>query len=93
MQTNLPALPQRLTHAEAVRCLAECESVLRQADTGSRAVLDATALREFDSSAVAVLLALGRAARQRQVVLELHGLPQRLRELSALYGVGELLPG
>lgn len=90
---TLPALPERLTHAEATAWLSGCEGALQQAAAGSRAVMDAAALREFDSSAVAVLLALGRAARARQLTLEFVGLPDRLRELSTLYGVSELLPG
>lgn len=90
---SLPALPARLTHAEAPACLAACEAVLGAAAAGERATLDASALRDFDSSAVAVLLAVRRAALARSIVLQLQGLPPRLRELSVLYGVGELLPG
>ncbi|MEY5099498.1 MAG: hypothetical protein RJA36_2217 [Pseudomonadota bacterium] len=90
---TLPALPARLTHAEAQACLAACEAALRSAPAGAVAVLDAAALQEFDSSAVAVLLAVRRAALARSVTLELRGLSPRLRELSTLYGVGELLPG
>lgn len=90
---SLPALPVRLTHAEAQACLAACEGALRTAAAGETASLDAGALQEFDSSAVAVLLAVRRAAQERSITLQLQGLPERLRELSVLYGVGELLPG
>ena len=90
---TLPALPARLTHVEAMACLAECEAALRAAPTGTSAVLNAGALQAFDSSAVAVLLVLRRVALARSVTLRLQGLSSRLRELATLYGVGELLPG
>ncbi len=89
----LPALPARLTHVEAPACLAACEAALSRCTAGEPAELDAAALQEFDSSAVALLLALARRARERGAVLRLPGLPARLRELAVLYGVGELLPG
>ncbi len=90
---RLPALPVRLTHVESPACLAACEAALDRCAAGEAAELDATALQEFDSSAVALLLALVRRARQQGAELRLPGLPTRLRELAVLYGVGELLPG
>jgi len=89
---QLPALPARLTHAEAQSYLAQCDAAWKASDSAS-AQLDASALHDFDSSAVAVLLELRRSALARQSVLEVHGLPARARELSTLYGVSELLPG
>ncbi len=90
---NLPALPARLTHVESPACLAACEAVLGRCVAGEPAELDAAALQDFDSSAVALLLALARRARERGTELRLLGLPSRLRELAVLYGVGDLLPG
>ena len=90
---SLPALPVRLTHAESPACLAACEAALGRCAAGEPAELDAAALQDFDSSAVALLLALARGARERGVELRLSGLPDRLRALAVLYGVGDLLPG
>ena len=91
--TRLPDLPTRLTHAEAPACLAACAAVLRDANAGEPVELDAGALQGFDSSAVALLLALARSTRERGLELRLRALPPRLRELAGLYGVAELLPG
>lgn len=90
---NLPALPSRVTHAEAVACLAQCEAALDRAQPGDTAVVDAGALEAFDSSVLSVMLAVRRAALARQLTLQVRDLPVRLRELATLYGVGELLPG
>lgn len=90
---RLPALPARLTHVESPACLIACEEALGRCAAGEPAELDAAALQEFDSSAVALLLALLRRARERGAELRLLCLPSRLRELAVLYGVGELLPG
>lgn len=54
--------------------------------------LDASALAEFDSSAIALLLHARRAAGARGLALRLEGVPAKLRELARLYGVEGLLP-
>ena len=76
---QLPALPARLTHAEAPGYLAQCEAAWKASDAAG-AQLDASALHDFDSSAVAVLLELRRSALARGATLELSGLPPRVRE-------------
>lgn len=62
-------------------------------DLGSRDVdmVDASDLRTFDTSTVALLLEAHRRARQRGVKLEIRGAPLKLHQLVALYGVHELL--
>ncbi|HTY03158.1 MAG TPA: STAS domain-containing protein [Rhodocyclaceae bacterium] len=59
---------------------------------GGASVVDLAEVSEVDSSAVAVLLAWTRCARERNLELSIIGAPQSLRSLAALYGVGELLP-
>ncbi len=82
-------LPERLTQVEAAECLANLSRRMRD---GAGWELDASALTEFDSAALAVLLALQREARAAGATLRVRGMSERLRELVALYGVGELLP-
>ncbi|WP_298291771.1 STAS domain-containing protein [Thiomonas sp.] len=52
-------------------------------------VVDAAGLHDFDSSSLALLLELRRAAPQQQ--LQVRGAPQRLRDLIAAYGLDFLL--
>jgi phospholipid transport system transporter-binding protein len=54
-------------------------------------VLDAQALQEFDSSALAVLLELRRACLRLGKQLTIEGAPERLMHLASLYGVRALL--
>lgn len=82
-------LPERLTQVEAADCLA---GLSRQMRAGAGWELDASALADFDSAALAVLLALQRDAQAAGATLRVRGMSDRLRELVALYGVGELLP-
>lgn len=84
-------LPERLTLEQAEPTLAQLRAALL-ALPGSLAVLDASALRECDSSAVAVLLELRRELQRQGKTLQLQQGTQRLRDLVALYGVQELLP-
>jgi phospholipid transport system transporter-binding protein len=86
-------LPTSLLHDQANACLAEWVTQLPAA-LPSAVALDASALVEFDSSVLAVLLGLRRELLSRGSALRVDSMPQRLRELAALYGVMDLLqPG
>ena len=83
-------LPAVLMHSEASACRAQL--VQAMATTEDRVVLlDASALQQFDSSALAVLLACRREALALGRRLQVQGLSDRLRELASLYGVLALL--
>lgn len=77
-------------HPQAAAC--RVQLVQAMAATQDRVVLlDASALEEFDSSALAVLLACRRQAQALGRSLQVQGLSDRLRELATLYGVLVLL--
>lgn len=84
------ALPPVLTHAQARACLQGlCEAI---SSLDAQAVcIDAEPLQQFDTSALAVLLASRRAAQARGLRWTLHQLPAKLNDLAGLYGVRELL--
>jgi phospholipid transport system transporter-binding protein len=82
-------LPAVLTHAQASACLRDLAQTLN-AEPGA-AVLDASALTTFDSSALAVLLELQRVGTGLGKSLEVSGLPTQLLALATLYGVQSLL--
>jgi phospholipid transport system transporter-binding protein len=84
-------LPQELTHATATACCHMLAQALRS-DPSRQAVADASALRSFDSSALAVLLECRREALALGKTFAVSHLHPRLRALATLYGVGELLP-
>ena len=83
------ALPPVLTHAQAGPCLAQLSAGM--AAGPQHVVLDAQALQEFDSSALAVLLELRRACLRLGKQLTIEGAPVRLMHLATLYGVRALL--
>ena len=83
------ALPAVLTHTQAGLCL---EQLAADIARGPRhVVLDAQALQDFDSSALAVLLELRRACLRLGKQLTIEGTPARLMHLASLYGVSALL--
>jgi phospholipid transport system transporter-binding protein len=92
-EATLPALPAVLTHEQAPGWLADAERALQALPAGATAVVSAAALQGFDSSALAVLLALRRGALRRGLGWRVEGMPQKLRTLAEVYGVAELLPG
>ena len=84
------ALPAELTQTQASACLRRLVPGLKSAAEPVVAV-DASALVRFDSAALAVLLELRRESLAVGKRFELHGVPQRLATLAALYGVAELV--
>lgn len=85
------ALPTELTQLQAADCLRDLTAGL-QSSTGDVVALDAAPLARFDSSALAVLLACQRAAREQGKSVLIHGMPGHLHDLAQLYGIAELLP-
>ena len=84
-------LPTKLTHDDAPACMRMLQQGLKgQADTST--VVDASALTQFDSSALAVLLECRRESSALGRGFAVKGLSPRLRELAALYGIAGLLP-
>lgn len=83
-------LPSALTHESA----ADFSQTLRQAVLAQPAevVADASALREFDSSALAILLECRREALAAGKSFSVQAAPPRLRQLAGLYGVADLIP-
>jgi phospholipid transport system transporter-binding protein len=57
---------------------------------GSLAVIDASDLNHFDSSALAVLLTCQRLSASLGGTLLITGLPERAKNLAKVYGVSEL---
>lgn len=84
-------LPQELTQAQASACLRMLLQGLRS-QAGPQVVVDATALSRFDSAALAVLLEFRRESLALGKRFSVRGLPARLADLAALYGIVELLP-
>lgn len=82
-------LPPTLTQTGATACLDELGVALKQ--LGAQVVIDASALQQFDTTALAVLLAVQRKAHALGKSLQLQDLPPRLADLARLYGVAELL--
>jgi len=83
-------LPQELMQSQATACLRMLVQGLRS-QTGSDAVVDASGLSRFDSSALAVLLEFRREALAMGKQFSIRSLPSRLADLAKLYGIDELL--
>ena len=77
-----------LTLASVAAVLREGSAVIRQ---GVRTV-DLGEVGELDSSALALMLAWMREAKQQNRDLQFANLPQGLTTIARLYGVADLLP-
>jgi len=87
-------LPPKLMHEQADACLSQWVNALHGALPSVQPEpvrVDASALSDFDSSALAVLLGLRRVAKAQGRAVLVEGMSARLRELATLYGVLELL--
>ncbi len=86
------SLPTTLTLAQANEQVRAIEQALGQGDIGKGAfVIDASALRGFDTAAIAVLLEARRLAQAAGRSLDVRAAPAAMVELSGLYGVEGLL--
>jgi phospholipid transport system transporter-binding protein len=81
-------LPAQLTHAQAATVAQQLGALAR---TQPLLRVDASALQQFDSSALAVLLTGLREATQHQHALTVSGLPAKALALARVYGVQDLL--
>jgi len=82
-------LPQTLTQTGVTASLATLSAAVTQEP--AQFVVDASPLRQFDSTALAVLLALRRQAQALGKSMVIQGLAPRLADLARLYGVTGLL--
>jgi phospholipid transport system transporter-binding protein len=80
------ALPHRVIQANAADI--EKQGSLALVQTSQ---VDCSALRDFDSSVLAVLLAWQRQLRGRNQSLVVLNSPEKLRVLAGVYGVTDLL--
>src|SRR5262245_60481719 len=83
-------LPEVLTLREATTTLSMLEQAMR-ADDAATLTIDASALRSFDTAAVAVLLECRRLARTWNKGFEVRSAPAKLSDLVRMYGVESLL--
>jgi phospholipid transport system transporter-binding protein len=90
--TTSIALPAVLMQAQA-QSVADglVVALTTQLAQGGEAVLDASALGQFDSSALAVVLACRRAVLAKGAQLRITGLPERAQALAKVYGLSDLL--
>ena len=84
-------LPETLTVAEASATLRELQGASAQAAGQPLQVVDASALKVFDSAALALLLHARRLAQASGAAFETRGASAQLVQLASLYGVRELL--
>ena len=82
------ALPARVTMNDARATLAQLQPLLQAADAP---VIDASALVDLDTAAIALLLDCRRQAQARGRQLQVVGAPAKLGQLARLYGVEDLL--
>jgi len=84
-------LPSTLTLPSARETTEALATAIAGLPSGSTFCVDASALTELDTSALAVLLQARRAAQARGLDWQLEGAPPKLRQLAGLYGVEALL--
>ena len=84
-------LPEVLTVREARASLRMLTQALQREGTAHAVAIDASALRRFDSAALAVLLECQRLARSFGRDFSVRAAPPKLAGLARLYGVEPLL--
>ena len=90
---NTFSLPVKITHQEAELVLTRFNESLKdlKAPDLKTFVVDASDLKEFNSSALALLLAFKRQLQSKGFLLEVTHLPAQLHNLAKVYGVDVFL--
>lgn len=88
---HVVALPASVTMHDASQALRGVEAALASLGQGGAIEIDASAVAEVDTAAVALLLQSRRLAQARGVGFSLRGAPDKLAALARLYGVESLL--
>ena len=83
-------LPATITSADAQDALRMLAQAMKR-EPAAGAVIDASALQQFDSAALALLLECQRLAQASGRAFAVRGAPPKLSQLARLYGVEELL--
>ena len=83
-------LPAVLTHTIASEFFPTVNREVLSAPNG--VVVDVGGLQQFDSSALAILLACRRQALAAGKTFSVLGAPERLLQLAGVYGVAQLFP-
>jgi phospholipid transport system transporter-binding protein len=81
-------LPAQLKHVQVSQWAAVLEKSIPAHQICS---IDASELKEFDSSALALLLHASRLAQLRQTRLNMVKIPEKLHQLARVYGVADCL--
>lgn len=84
-------LPATATLQETGGLAREIEALLATLPAGEPLAIDASAVKALDTSAIALLLHARRLAQGGGRRFELRGAPDKLAQLSKLYGVEALL--
>ncbi len=85
------SLPAEITHDTAAAVLEQLQQQLRLSEADAVVEVDVAALQRFDSSVLAVLLALRRTVRQHSRKWQVLNPFPRFSGLVAIYGLDELL--
>lgn len=91
MQASIISLPEHLSVQQGAAPYDQLLSAVNALPAGAPTVLDASGLRQFDTSALAVILGLRRHCQSAGRSVQVSGLPERLQGLAKLYGVAELM--
>jgi phospholipid transport system transporter-binding protein len=84
-------MPSVLTHDHAAAAIEKARQAWSGASAGQMIQVSASHLKQFDSSALAVLLTVTREAHKQGLQVKCHALPDALRDLAKAYGVDGLL--
>ena len=88
-------LPEVLTHDEVDATLRMFRQKLSQPLAGNDVnvvTVDGANLKQFDSSALAVLLECRRMAQTQKLGFTVRAMPSKLMALATLYGLEDLMP-
>lgn len=84
-------LPSSIDHSNVEQVLAAAVDKLSSLSSQETLLIDCQTLSIFDSSALSALLAIKRRASEKNIVVQLQAIPEKLASLAKVYGLAELV--
>jgi phospholipid transport system transporter-binding protein len=84
-------LPAEINHGNVEQVLHDGLVAMRGLGSGQVMAIDCQQLKQFDSSALSMILSLQRQAQAQSINIQLNAIPEKLASLAKVYGLADIV--
>ena len=91
MMTQDFQLPAEINHGNVEQVLHEGLVAMKRLSSGQMMAIDCQHLKQFDSSALSMILSLQRQAQAQSINIQLNAIPEKFASLAKVYGLADIV--